>query len=259
MPNEFSLTCAAVRQFLARSSHPDASAVPPPELVAHIVGCARCRGALALALGAAVGQAQAPAPIRCEECQARLAGWIDQELEAGIAAAAREDPAVWWHLWTCADCAEIYALTRALAAATTAGELAPPPLAPAATQQRQLLHSFQLSRAFLAYALPMPSAALGALRGVDGGTVLVADEDDGRRISLTVWQQPDQCWSVSVAVVPPVAGWLVLTLGEHIFRGRFDDQGRAVVADVPAPLLSDALGPDLHVAIELDEDDPSVT
>jgi hypothetical protein len=209
-------------------------------------------------MGAAVQGAQPPTPISCEECQTRLAGWIDGELETGLATAAREDPAVWWHLWTCADCAEIYGLTRALAAATMSNELPPPPLMPIpALQPRRLLRSFQLSRAFLAYALPVPSASLGILRGVDSGSVLVEDEDEGRRINLSVREQPDLNWRVSVTVAPPVAGWLLLTLGEQSFRARFDEKGLAVVVDVPAALLSEASGPDLRVAVELDEDDPA--
>lgn len=255
MPNEHLVTCATARQFLARSSDHSTSAILPPELVNHIAGCARCRGVLALVVVADVGGAYLPAPLSCEECQARLAGWIDRELETGLAAAVYEDRAIWWHLWTCTDCAEIYTFTRALVAATRANELSLLPLPSAsAFQPRWVLHSFQLSRTFLAYAFPMSNPALGGLRGIETGSMLVEDVVQGYRINLTVCEEADQHWRVSVTTVPPVAGWLVLMFGEQSFRARFDAQGLAVIGGVPVALLSETNGPDLQVVVELDED-----
>jgi len=69
-----------------------------------------------------------------------------------------------------------------------------------------------------------------------------------RNLLLSVEQQPNYHWSVRVELMPPLAGWLVLTLGETVFRACFDAQGTA--ADVPAELLAGADGPDLTLGLE---------
>jgi hypothetical protein len=113
---------------------------------------------------------------------------------------------------------------------------------------------FRLSRSFLAYALPAPSPALGALRGrQQDSTVLFADEHEGNPLTLTVQRQFDTNWRMSVVVAAPISGWLVLTLGGSTFRARFDAHGQAVVSDVPDTLLSASDGPDLVVGIVPDQ------
>ncbi|MBK9714779.1 MAG: hypothetical protein IPO81_26260 [Kouleothrix sp.] len=227
---------------------------PPSWLVEHAATCAACRGALALLAAELIAPLPSPFSIACAACQEGLAAYIDRELDENVAAALQAAPAVGWHLWICPDCAELYQLTRALAEATRAGTLGPLPIVTTAPLSvGRLLHALRLSRSFLAYALPRPVPAIGFARGnTPGSTILVADEHAGHRINLSVEQQPDDAWQIMVAVVPPIEGSLVLSLGERTFRVPFDVHGQAIVRDVPDALLSAADGPELAVGIELD-------
>ncbi|NTW02401.1 MAG: hypothetical protein HGA19_14170, partial [Oscillochloris sp.] len=93
------------------------------EAVAHIQGCARCRHALHL-LSESLGLPPAitiPA-YTCVTCQSQLASYIDRELSDPIAA-AQAFPGIWWHLWSCPDCAEVYRMTHMLLEARRSGEI----------------------------------------------------------------------------------------------------------------------------------------
>ena len=59
-------------------------------------------------------------------------------------------------------------------------------------------------------------------------------------------------WKVAVHVMPAPSGYLVLTLGVAVFRAPFDASGLAIVADVPAALLTAVNGPDMVVDIAPD-------
>ncbi|MBC8076164.1 MAG: hypothetical protein H7Y32_08845, partial [Chloroflexales bacterium] len=109
-------------------SERNGSLAPPFALGAHVLGCSTCRGAV-FALLATLAPHQHPAPIACIACQRRLDGFIDCERQHGSGAALKRDPAVWWHLWTCSTCAEIYHLTTTLIDAEAQGAL--PPIASA--------------------------------------------------------------------------------------------------------------------------------
>jgi predicted anti-sigma-YlaC factor YlaD len=244
--------CAAVQLWMQetlRSRHP---LLPDPALTAHIAVCDRCRGALLLLAYAALG-GDATA-IDCARCAEDLPAWIEAEQDDPVRA-LRSYPAVWLHLLTCPACAELYRLSRLLVDAQQEGRIALPqliPLTPAAPPRRQRLVA--LTRPFLNHALPTPLALIGVTRGSTGPVILLdGDAESGKQIVFSVQEQPDQRWLVVVHVTPPVAGWLVLSLGASSFRARFDDQGHAMVTDIPTELLAAHDGPDLEIGFEQDD------
>jgi hypothetical protein len=246
------IACEEIRRGLGAAAQADHPIQPAPPLQAHVAGCATCQGALLL-LAAAALDVPAPATIDCQCCLEDLPAFIERDLD-DTRAAARVYPQVWWHLWTCPECAETYRLAGALLAAERRGAITAPAaraVAPAPLPQ-PLLH---LVRDFLARALPPPARLARAMRGPNEGPVVLSSRalGAGRQLTLSVQEQPDGDWSVIVAVTPPQAGWLVLALGDTRFRTRFDAQGDAVVACVPAALLAATAGPDLVVGIEPDE------
>jgi hypothetical protein len=186
----------------------------------------------------------------CRQYLDDLPAYIEQELEDATSA-LRAYPHIWWHLLTCRECAETYRLTCALVEAERSGQLAPPP------QLRRIAfpNIVQLSRHILNRMLA-PSPMLGAVtRGCARRQIVLAEENSiqGYAITLSVEPQPDGTWCVMIRAVPPLAGNMVLTLGEARFQTTFDMQGVALVADVPALLLVDPDGPDLVVGLALDE------
>lgn len=234
--------CAALRAWLTQSQalHP-----PPAELAAHVAGCANCRGALAALLAELALPGGTPAPLPCANCQEALPAFADMARARGERAAIERYPAVWWHLWTCEDCADDYRLILALAAAEAAGALAPLPLATPALPQ------IHLPRSFL-YGALAPHAALGAHWGGGDDELLVAEEQQaGYQIAVLV-QPRNDAWLVGVTVAPPLAGWVIARFHTQIFRAPLDANGVAHFTDVPADLLTGAAGPDLTITIEPD-------
>src|SRR5438093_847480 len=98
--------CREVRSFLQEAIQSKNPALPSPPWIAHIAGCALCRGALALLTAAVVERPAIPDPTNCAVCQEHLASYIDQEADTGVHAALQAYPQVWWHLWVCPACAE---------------------------------------------------------------------------------------------------------------------------------------------------------
>ena len=248
------ITCERVRQMLLDAAKADEMRSPLVELAEHIVGCATCRGALST-MAAIIGIPGTTNSIVCAACESDIAGYIECELDQGTRAAALAYPDVWRHLWLCPACTELYHLTRTLEAASRSGALPPMP-SPSASPATPAIfsHRVQLKRSFLNYTLPKPAAALGPVRGRDhGSTVLMADENENNPLTLSVQRQDEHSWRISVAIAIPISGWLVLTLGDHTYRARFDMQGKASVSDIPDTLLSATEGPDLMVGIEPDQ------
>src|SRR5215216_2865099 len=107
----------------------------------HMSRCSRCRAGLLL-----LARAFDPEPnllgtgIACDSCQTDLAAYVDLEAE-DAALAATTYPHVWWHLWTCQECAETYDLTHMLLDAQHAGQLVP--LYPPQRAMRHALPVFQ--------------------------------------------------------------------------------------------------------------------
>jgi len=241
--------CAQVRAWLQASA---AGSLASPELVAHVADCAICQGALALTLAELTGVGQPAMRPGCERCLAELPEYVEANLE-DPAAAARALPTVWWHLWTCPSCAEVFLLTHDMVLAERAGLLAAPPRAtPAAATLQRGRQLLTLAREFLNAVLPSVGPALVPARGADPVGLVVADEitDAGTRVTVSLWQQPDRHWRMDVALDPPAAGWLVATLGLQQRRAAFDTNGTATLSDIEATLLAAPTGPDLALRLE---------
>lgn len=240
--------CEQVRAWLAATASPTP---PPATLVAHVAECPRCRGALALLLA---GQLNAPLDPddsgNCNSCQDDLAAFVDLEYAHGAMVAAQTYPQVWWHIWLCPDCAETYRLTRVLVEAEADGALQGSRWPAAALQARPRLPQLRFQRAFLSQVFATQQL-LGIAWGADDeGVVLGESASGGYHLSLSVQPLDDEQCIVSVSVEPPFDGWLVLQLGEQVFRARFDDTGLAQIASVPLRMLSAPDGPELMVTIE---------
>lgn len=232
-----------------RSQH----AAPPADVIAHVAACARCRGALALLAIKALGLTAAPQPISCDRCQDEMAAFIDHAGDEGLAAAAGRRPAVWWHIWTCADCGEVYVMAERALRAARQGLIPPLTLEPQPARRPAHRPLTRIPRYLLRIALPERLGAAGVLRGGESGE-LVLDTDVAVDLEYTISARPSGAgqWQLSAAVSPPPLGWLEISFGEMRFRARFDARGIAVVPTVPDMLLSSHSGPDLEVGIEVD-------
>ncbi len=119
--------CSEVVAQIERAFHHGLISSISPELIAHIAGCSSCRGALLL-MAASLDMAPPDTLPRltCAMAQPALAPYIELE-RADPAAAAQAFPSLWWHLWSCPDCAEAYRLTHLMLDAAAAGEIPPLP------------------------------------------------------------------------------------------------------------------------------------
>ena len=239
--------CEELRQWLTQASP---GLRPTPALQAHVADCAACQAALLL-LAATALDVPAPTTIDCQDCLADLPMYIEHEQDDPIAA-ARIYPQLWWHLWTCQDCAETYQCTVALLVAEKRGEISTPLIVKPILLKPEPVSLLHLTRQFLRRALPTPALLAPTMRGHSEGPVVLSSRAvaTGQHLTLSVQEQSDGGWSVIVAMLPPQAGWMVLALGDERFRTPFDTQGSAVVSHVPATLLAATAGPDLVVAIE---------
>jgi hypothetical protein len=204
-----------------------------PALAGHIAGCAECQALRRSVLDRLLPGVGAPADT-CAAGEADLAIYIDTLLDQGSGAAARAYPHVWWHLWACADCADLFTQTAALAAAERSGALPPLPAASARRVLGRLFVSSQVIEHFF-----QSRATLGVAYGSETPIILDESEDDERSFQLSVRRQQDGGWQVLVSVIPPVAGVAVVTIGETTFQAPFGPLGLAEVDGVPAGLLSD--------------------
>jgi hypothetical protein len=231
-------------------SQQDAAAQPPDELVEHVAGCAECRGALLLLMTTLLNVPAAEG-ISCAQCQEDLAAYIDEEIAGGPSRAAQAFPEVWWHLWTCQDCAETYQVTLAIVGDTPLPEQAPaaaPWLTAALSATREWL--FELPRAILNLSFD-PGPLLVPMGDEDDTPLVLLDrERDGHQIVLGVQPQGDGRWSAQVEVAPPLSGTVSLALGETTYGAPLDAQGRAHLGDLPAAQLAAADGPGLLLRIE---------
>lgn len=249
------LLCADIRQWLLQAASTDGRMVPQPALCEHVAGCSLCRGALALVALGALGLPAIPEVNTEEHFVDDLAAFIDNEIEEGTLAAIRMYPHVWWHLWTCTECVEVYHITHSVLESEQAKKqhsLAVDPVQISSIWSRQRV--LKLGRPALHRALA-PSSPAGVTRGNTGVSYVLAEEEFPEQyLTISVRRQPNNEWAVDVAVKPPPSGWLLLMLGSVQYRVRFNDQGNAVVPDVPYSLLTSPDGPDLEVGLELDAD-----
>ncbi|MEI7770139.1 MAG: hypothetical protein WCI67_09140 [Chloroflexales bacterium] len=225
---------------------------PPPALAEHVSGCERCRAALLLIF---VELLQAPlrsAQTTCDQCHGDLAAYMDIERAEGIAEALSAYPHIWWHLWTCADCATTYQMVRDLQDAEAEGTLSPIPLTSLrgdldAIQARPAIRAITLPRMWFTRILaPQPGPAWG--QG-DDDAVIYEGEDDSYQMNVTV-RRAGGLWSVIVTVDPPIEGDAVITLGTRSFRAWLRPNGVATVGPIPADLLTNPTGSAMAISIE---------
>lgn len=182
-----------------------------------------------------------PAALSCERCEDDLATFLDLEADEGSMAAAQRLPAVWWHLWACTDCAEVYGRVRRVMWAEEAS------LRPDIVVRRLL----RVARSFLHIALPQLSPQRGGTHGDPADDIVLAIQEKSEpHFSVSVRRVEKDLWRFTVKVAPPPSGWVLFSLGEACFRAPFNAQGAAVVPDVPDALLAEPDGPDLDISIE---------
>jgi hypothetical protein len=245
--------CDSVGRWLRQGDQAPFPATPPADLVEHVAGCAICRGMLAAVAAELMGARISPAELACDICQDDIDAYIDCERRHGHAVALQRYPGIWWHLWGCVDCAEVYHMTNTLLEAQDQQELKPIPLAPPLPTRTLHWPALKLPRTFL-HSVFGPQLALGTAWGGAGDEMLFAEEErDGYHIAVSVQQRSGAHWSIGVAVAPPVAGWAAISFGELRFRAPFDQQGQAMITTVPFELLTDRAGPAMLVTIEADE------
>lgn len=240
--------CAKVRNYFQRIFVERRAVTPAPDIYIHIAACPLCRGALALQIASVVGQAQEP--IRCQESANDIAAFIDVERAEGTEVARRYYPRLWWHLWGCEECADVYRMTRELLAAQSPMQSAPPGVALSYLAGYQPLFYFE--RAYLTGLLGNSYITRGGRKGSAGVPIVIADSEPGDDPQLTVriQRQRDGSWAIDATVQPAPSGWLVATLGEFSARAHFDTDGSAQIRNVPEQLLLNDDGPDIDLSIE---------
>lgn len=238
-------TCAEVRAYLLDAAHSAGGAPPSPALVRHVAGCPGCQGALMVLLAELLGGTPRVEPILCDAAERDLPAYVDIELEEGTLEAMRAFPALAWHLWTCAGCAETYRLLLAAAQAERAGLASLATRSASATSSSALvLAEVRLQPAVVARALPRYRPALGALRG-DGPShaVLFESEAGDYELQLRVAPLGATDWELELHVSPGVDGWLLLSAPGATWRAPLV-AGAARLAPLPLALL-ERTAPDL--------------
>ncbi|MBX0329904.1 hypothetical protein K2Z83_19755 [Oscillochloris sp. ZM17-4] len=223
---------AALLQALTNSHQP----AQTPALAQHIAHCSACQDLRASVFQQLLPSKALPADP-CALCQLDLAAYVDMNLDAGTHTAALAYPQVWWHLWTCRDCAKIFAQTAALAGAERAGVLTSIPVARVTpTNPRHVIGRLSVAPQVVARFI-QSRALLGVAYGDETPMVLDDGEDNIHSFQLSVQRGGGGTWQVLVSVVPPVAGVAVITVGQTTYHVPFDAQGFARVADMPSALL----------------------
>lgn len=233
--------CAAVRQWLSHYSETP----PPAHLVSHVQDCSVCQAALLTLVTARIG-IPAPHDATCATAEVDLPAMLDRERSAGAVVAARAYPDLWWHLWTCPSCAEVYHDTAILLAATDAGLLTTS--LPQADQP-----TIRLARTFLRSVFGPQLAAGAAWDSTVPALQLLAEEalPDGQ-IGLYVGAEDANHWRLEVHMRPPRYGTLLVGLGEQVYTLPLHNHATALFTQLPAAFLNDVDGPDLAIRIVRD-------
>ncbi len=240
------ITCTDILTWLRQPVLADQIAPPPADLVAHVSRCAVCRGVLAALVVDLLQTDPESLAMACTACQDDLAAFIDIERSQGSAAALASYPAVWWHLWTCATCAETYHLTNVLLDAEETGEMTELPLhAP----RHPIYEPVYLSRSFLQQAL-VGQTILGETWGEADMLVLVDEERAGYRLCVSIQPDSIDTWTMMVTVTPAIAGAVIVQCGPATYHAVLSAAGEAVLASLPAAVLLNATGPDIVVTFE---------
>ncbi|PDW03006.1 hypothetical protein [Candidatus Viridilinea mediisalina] len=235
------MTCprsAALQQWL--SCHDELP--PPAPLVAHVQGCAVCQTALLTLMTTRIGIPEA-GQVTCTTAEDDLPAMLELERSAGAATAARAYPDLWWHLWTCPSCAQVYHETALLLDARIGEEL----LEPVPPAKRSIV---RLARPFLT-AVFGPQLAAGATWSKSAPQhQLLADEHlpEGR-LSLYVGAEDAHHWYLEAHMHPPRTGTLLIGLGEEVQSIPLQDHSVAQLSHLPLAFLYHEDGPELAVCV----------
>lgn len=245
--------CAQVRRWL--SAGEASPSVPSIALSAHVANCPHCRGALAALLAQLLGQPPV-GDSSCDACADDLPAYAELERAQGGAAAARAFPQLWWHLWTCPDCAEAFEHVTRLLDAEAADLIAAPPVMPV-VPYRPLLPPIRLGRGFL-HAVFGPQLRQG-MAWHDGNDPLFLGEHDlpNCHVSIHVHHIDHEHWDLEITVEPPVEGRIVVTFGAARYRAALVHGRVAQVRAIPIALLADQAGPDMQIVIEREHGESS--
>ncbi|WP_129632361.1 hypothetical protein [Candidatus Oscillochloris fontis] len=240
-------SCRNLEAYIA--DHPDL-ALPQDvqylRLIDHVASCARCQHVLLDQVADRLGAPLDLQPVDCDACDEDLPAYIDTEYDEGTLAAIKSYPHVWWHLWTCRECASSYQMILALQAAEAAGELPPITFASLLTPQ-PIIPRFVLQRSvFVRTLVPQFGVMWG---GKPTETVIHDDDHADFEVRVSVRQTAGR-WAVVVLVDPPVVGHAVVTIGAHVFRAPFDAHGCASLEPIPQELLTSSVGADMVVGVE---------
>lgn len=223
----------------------------------HAVSCSRCRSMLFLTHFELMGRPQPQYRfISCDVCQNDLAAYIDIMQDQGERAAAQLYPHVWWHLWTCEECLEIFEETLTLAQHFRFNPIISfNNIIPAVTckENAQIVpKTLILPRHIMAMTFNNIRDR-GSNRGESDELMLYEFEEfeDGP-VSVDLVEIHEQDCDLRVVLSSASQGRAQLELGEHCFEATFDAQGRATFSEVPIALLSNMDGPDLVFSLELE-------
>ncbi|MFV9507753.1 MAG: hypothetical protein AB4911_24645 [Oscillochloridaceae bacterium umkhey_bin13] len=188
--------------------------------------------------------------LDCATCQDRLPQFLDRERATGALHATHADPAVWFHLWQCPTCAEIYHATATLLAASDAGQLALPP--------RSNAPQLELPHAFLR-AVVAPHAAAGVAWSDAAAKQLIATETLATA-QIDVYALPLDAthWQFEVQVTPSQSGYVGLALGDYACFSELIDGRSSEALLVPISVLTADEGPALRIQLEAAGDAPGL-
>lgn len=227
----------------------DGAATPPDELVAHVHGCARCRGALVLFFAQLAKVPARGGHADCALVEDTLPAFVDYELDHGLGAAAREFPEVWWHTLVCERCDELYRDLRELAALPQLprgrpGRRPAPSLWPL---PRLSIPAGALNRYITAHK------SLGAHLG-EGQDATMVTEEEADELNIQLCLRPGANWTTQLIVrtIPPISGDVLLSLAHVSYREPLNHEGVAVFPELPDTLFSEHADAALTIAIEQD-------
>lgn len=244
--------CDRARQAVERLLANASTETLPAGVASHMSTCPSCRARLLVAMHGLAGRAGSAGPgLRCESVRQNLPTFLDLELR-DAERAVRTLPALWRHIWTCADCLEEYLSARALVEAADKGALPALRLPAQTSGAAEALLRLVLPRRVIAMILPNPQLAASPTRGSESSSFVLFDHSAGdppRQITIVVRELAEGNWEMRVTAAPPVAGILLVTIGIKSFSATFNDEGQAHIAAIPAAALTAAEEPDLEIAI----------
>ncbi|HEU5086908.1 MAG TPA: hypothetical protein VFT99_05665 [Roseiflexaceae bacterium] len=246
-PAQICSTITAALQ-AARISNP---AILDEQQRQHVQGCDTCLHALLALLPQGVQLVPQQQHIGCAECQQHLAEYMELE-DADPILAIRTYPHIWWHLWTCEQCTQVYLTSRELFAL-------PQPALPALPREQPALTPLaHINRATLGLLFPddpayrLRRSSAGAMPHNEANETIIFEQfDDEHELVISVWDTLPAGYRLEVRCDPVPDGELVLRCGLLILSAPFDAHGQALISHLAAAVLSDPAAPDLHFFIQM--------